>query len=167
MSRTGKLSAAALLVLAAATVASTNANAFKARQVRCDAAQPWLCSNVLLQEPEQRRYLTINRIPNDTLPPSRAKDYTDPRDNPALLAVGANRRRAAFCRCRASKRRSTPDHNAASGPCAGVHLRTAFAQDATNGHDDSNRQHRARAIPAPSTTRRILCLVQVSFPQRR
>ena len=42
MSRTGKLSAAALLVLAAATVASTNANAFKARQVRCDAAQPWL-----------------------------------------------------------------------------------------------------------------------------
>ena len=79
MSRTGKLSAAALIVLAAAT-AATSANA-KSRQVRCDPINPWYCTNVLVPEVVQQQ-----KYPSTI--PIRNRDYTDPRDNPTLMDAG-------------------------------------------------------------------------------
>ena len=93
----GKLKFAAAALLAAVTVSgmATGANAFTPRSHRCDATQWWPCSAVsydqqVITSKGRRVIIHLPPPPTDKPVPRiyHAKDYSDPRDNPALLDGG-------------------------------------------------------------------------------
>lgn len=82
MSRRGKLLAATLLALTAASVMAPSADAAQTRRERCDPLVWWFCGS---GSTDQQVGTPARKV---RVPVTHQLDYTDPRDNPAMRDAG-------------------------------------------------------------------------------